>query len=204
MLKLLYMRTPKNPNDPRYLKNHRRLYRSLNQTLSEHFSLTLHPVDIYRRANLAHSTFFDHFKNLDQAFASEQKSILLEFKTSFADLDPKTFPVNKTFDKIIVFMLKNRDFFAACSATHNNTTFLKMLRFLRPYLTQNWRHFGSRLDTRIFVLYSAGLEACFQDWAKTGFSPDTVKSVAAHLTRFTRSFEAHLSDFQILAAAQIE
>lgn len=187
------MRTPKNPNDPRITITKQKITHALNQNLIENPSLSNCNFVVYHRAGVGQSTFFDHFKDLDEVMTLQKEAIRAEFKARLFKNLPQNSSYNKIFTFIAVFIMQHRDFYEATSRCGDYQPFEEIICLARKHLTATWpNNLKPSAKNRLYVFFTLDIESFFREWAQQSLNPKMSENIIHSFTYFARAFERNI------------
>lgn len=125
--------------DARYQKSERKIKTALNSLLGRR-TVTLRVKDICCSAHLKPPTFYRHYRNPNQAFASLEDNLINEFQNFIINTPKDNLSPRKVFTFIFLFVYQNRSYFKAANLRNNYYLLNQIITYAHKNLSDSHRH----------------------------------------------------------------
>lgn len=184
----------KSCNDGRFLRVEERLFRTLGYYLRHDLAASVGVSELANRAKIWKSTFYDHFKNMDDAinkynhrFDRDIKKLCNEIIDMHIDIEPAIL-------KILYFINKHKSYYSTCIHRQNLIPIFSIAKICRPIFAKNWSNFGREKFDFCFKIFSGELFGVIYYWGDCErFDDKKIKTYAIYLSNLAKNATRRLS-----------
>jgi len=182
----------KNRKDARYLKIEQRFQSSIGKFFKRGKLASLQASKISNDINVYPSTFYDHYKHLDDAFNKFERQMGPDLKA--LKKESTNLSLENTYRKILFFIFKNQKYYDAILTRKDATPFLQIVEIFRPVLCRQWSNYSENLNEQIFQIFAWEFCGVICHWGTKGkFSQDEIDYYAIKLAKLTKTACARLA-----------
>ena len=182
----------KNRKDARYLKNEKHFQLFLSKFFKRGKIARLQVTELTDHANVYTSTFYDHYKHMDDAFKKFEHQMEPDLKA--LKKESENLSLENVYRKILFFIFKNQKYYDAILTRKDAAPLLQITEIFRPILCQNWSNYDKDLIEQIFQIFAWEFCGVICHWGvKEKFSQDQIDYYATKLTKLTKTACARLA-----------
>lgn len=173
-----------NCTDTRFLKVEERLFDALGETLRKGAVVKTGVTGLANKAKVWDTTFYDHFRNLDDAIRRYDHRHDEEIKDLRDDVLCTCPTMEFTFTKILSFIKNNKKYYKAHLKRQNPAPFFSIAKIFRPILARSWSYYGRDQFDLCFRMFSGEFYGIIHFWGETEKFDET--KIKGHVTRLIR------------------
>ena len=171
-----------------YFNTEKRLLAALVRVLRRKRSLCIRTLDVSKEASLASSSFYIHHKNLVELIEiNEQKILSAVSSETKRIMKNKNRSLESSYRNILLTLYRHREIISATIESKNIELPVKIIKRLKPLITENWTSYGRRTDSFIFYQCSSEIMAEIVFWRSERFSVDEIPRHAHNLAIMTKN-----------------
>ncbi|MBR3264088.1 hypothetical protein IKF94_02565 [Candidatus Saccharibacteria bacterium] len=160
-------RLRKNCTDARFLKVEEKLYKAVGESLRDGNIVKNGASGLASKAKIWGSTFYDHFKNVDDAVTSYAYSRDQGVKDLRDDILCSCPTMEFTFTKVLAFIRKNKYYYKSFIERQNQVPFFSMAKIFRPILARSWSYYGREQLDLCFKMFCGEFFGVIYFWCET-------------------------------------
>ena len=177
-----------NCKDGRFQRVERRLFRSLGYFLRHGTIGCAKVTDITHRAKTWKSTFYDHFKDKDDAIEKYNHRFDKEIKKLFTELSSEPGDTELAFYRLLYFIGKNKEYYKTFLQLQNPLPFFTMAKYFRSSLAHTWSNYGRDKYDLGFKIFCGEMFGIIYFWGDTEkFDRAKIKGHATYLSNLARN-----------------
>ncbi|MBQ3271096.1 hypothetical protein IJH10_00630 [Candidatus Saccharibacteria bacterium] len=181
-------RLRKNCTDIRFLKVQERFFDALGKTLHEGTLAKTGVAGLAGKAKVWDTTFYDHFRNLDDAIKQYDHRHDEEIKNLRDDILCTCPTMEYTFTKILVFIKSNKKYYKAHLERQNPAPFFSIAKIFRPILARSWSFYGRDQFDLCFRMFSGEFYGIIHFWGESEkFNESKINGHVARLIRLAQN-----------------
>lgn len=175
----------KRKSDARFLKSEKLLISAVTAEIRGSKNVTI--TDICRRAGVFESTFYRHYRGLNDMIKSCENKILKDFSQLIAIATKENLPIEQLFRKWAFFIYRNRDMLCLSIAANQLNLLMIMIKNLWPIATVGWRSSPQKMQ-QIYLIYSYEIAGVWLEWAEQEhFATEKIPTHIQELSYLTRT-----------------
>ncbi len=131
----------KNKSDPRYICVQDRFNKIIEQLIRKGRLMKTRAKGISRKANVNPSTFYDHYRGMDDALkyvCIRMEKELRKIKKEVGD----SCDLGIVYLKIFYFIWKNKDYYGTMIHYKMDLPLVRIMEIFRPIICRKWRHYS--------------------------------------------------------------
>lgn len=149
-------------DDARFRKNQKALFTALIKiSNNNHYDFDVRPNTVYRLAKVSRSTFRRHYRKVSRIFEDEDEKLI----NRFAELNFKNLTFEQIWYKVLLFILKNREFFLMKINKGDDRLIVAMMRCLYGKTDFGWGNYDTITLDRILTMCTSEVFALLKIWA---------------------------------------
>ena len=184
----------KNCNDGRFLRVEDRLFRTLGYYLKRDSIASIEVSELTSKAKIWKSTFYDHFKNMDDAIIKYDHRFDCDIKELCNEIIDMHIDIESAIFKILYFISKHKNYYSTCLHRQNLTPISSIAKICRPIFVKNWSNFGREKFDFCFRIFSGELYGVIHYWGDyEHFDDKKIKTYAIYLSNLAKNATRRLS-----------
>ena len=181
-------RLPKNCNDGRFLSNEERLYCALGYFLKHNLIGSISISDLTRKAKIWKSTFYNHFKNIDDALARYDHKYDDDILKLRRELEVENCSIKTATMRLLFFISKHKNYYKICLHCQNPIPIFSITKIFCPIFTKNWSNFGREKFNLCFRIFSGEVYGVICYWGNfEHFDYQKIKTYATYLSNLAKN-----------------
>ena len=183
-----------NCNDPRFLNVEERFYRAIGHYLYYGNFTSTGIVGICRKAKVWCSTFYDHFKNMDDALEKYNHKHDLDIKNLCNEAIEEHLSTEAAICKILHFISHHKDYYRTILRRENPIPVFRIFEIFRPLITRNWSYYSRECNDLSFKILSGEFFGVIYFWGTVErFDDNKIATHAIHVARLAQNTTKRLS-----------
>lgn len=188
MLDNIMSRLRESCSDVRFLLVEERLFRVLGGFLKRGRVAGLGVPDVATKAKVWDSTFYDHFKNMDDAIYRYDHRHDEAIKKLRMEIEDERLSMELAFCRILHFISKNKDYYSTHLARQNPVPFFSIAKTFRPVFACGWSNFGREKYDLCFKIFCGEMYGVIYFWGDSEkFDRDKITKHATYLCHLTKN-----------------
>ena len=181
-------------NDGRFQRVEERLLKSLEHFLKHDTIASAGIADITSYAKTWKSTFYDHFKDKDDAISRFNHKYDKALKRLLGEITDRHIDLEAGIIRLLYFISRHKGYYSVCLHRQNLVPFSMIVKIFRPVLTQSWSNYGHRQYDLCFRILCGEIFGVIHFWGNSEqFDRTKIKSHAIYLSRLARNTTRRLS-----------
>lgn len=184
----------KNCNDQRFLRAEERLLGALGYYLKYDSIASVGIIDITNRARTWSSTFYDHFKNKDDAIKKFNHKYDTAIKNLCNEVIAEKISTELAIAKLLFFINKHKNYYSVCLHRQNLIPFSAIVRLFQPVFVRSWSNYGRERYHLCFRIFCGELFGVIHYWGDSEhFDKARIREHSAFLSRLVQNATRRLS-----------
>lgn len=180
------MRRPR--NNRAYFNADRRILQATGKILKLKRTVSIKVCEISRVAGLAKSSFYIHYRSLSDLIEQNEQKILDNIDKEVTKiLKDKDRTLEKSYRNVLLIFRQHKDFLGVAIRSNNVEMLIKVMKILKPVVTENWNDYGRKTNDAIFRQFSANAIVEISLWKSERFAVDEISKHARNLSALTRA-----------------
>ncbi|MBR1875165.1 TetR/AcrR family transcriptional regulator [Candidatus Saccharibacteria bacterium] len=169
-----------------YFSTEKRILCALTKVLRRKKSISVYAREISREAKISSSAFYLHYHSLPDLIEENESKILTGLNKEVRRiLKRKHRTLESSYRNILIYLYQYREVLDVCIETENVGTLMKIMRILKPIITEKWNSYGIRVDEKIFAQFCANAIIEITLWKRERFLIDEIPNHAKNLAKIT-------------------
>lgn len=175
-------------NDGRFLRVEERLFRTLGYFLKHNLIGSINVSSLTTRAKVWQSTFYDHFKNIDDAlicYDHRYDAAILKIRKEIED---EKCNLETAIMRLLFFIYKHKSYYGVCLHRQDLVPIFSMAKIFRPIFSEKWSNFGREKYDLCFKIFCGELYGVIYYWGNVEkFNQEKIKNHVANLSKLARN-----------------
>ena len=181
-------------NDQRFIKVQERLFRELGHFLKNNKLASLNVSSLSRKAKIYVSTFYDHFKSIDDAIFQYDHRHDKDIMKLREEIQTTNCTAQVAIAKLLYFISSHKSYYLTYIHRRNLTPIFNMTTIFRPILAQSWSNYGREKFDLCFKIFCGELFGVIFFWGETEhFEKTKIQEHALYLSRLAQNATRRLS-----------
>lgn len=173
----------KNCNDGRFLRVEERLFRALGHFLKHDSFASAGITDITYHAKTWKSTFYDHFKDKDDAIQKYNHRYDNDIINLRDEVINDNISSETAIAKLLYFISKHKNYYSVCLHRQNLIPFSTIVRIFKPVFVQGWSCYGRAKYDLCFRIFCGELFGVIYFWGDSEhFDKTKIKEHSTYLS----------------------
>ena len=181
-------------NDQRFLRVQERLFNAIGHFLKRNTIASVGVTGLSSRAKIWDSTFYDHFRNMDDAiqkYNHRHDKAITELRD---EVQGSQISMELTMLKILRFIKKHKNYYGICINRQNLIPFFSIAKIFRPIFTQSWSNYGREKFDLCFKIFCGELFGVICYWGcSEKFDDSKIQNYANYLSYLVQNTTRRLS-----------
>ena len=178
----------KNCNDGRFLSVEERLFRALGYFLKRNSIGSINISDLTRKAKVWKSTFYNHFKSIDDALTRYDHKYDNDILKLRQELEAENCNPRTAIMRLLFFISKHKNYYEICLHRQNPIPIFSITKIFCPIFTKNWSHFNHEKFDLCFKIFSGELYGIIYHWGNSEhFDRQKIKTHAVYLNNLAKN-----------------
>ena len=170
-----------------YFGSEKKILKAFSKVLVETRSVNVKTRQISKAAGIANSSFYIHYHSLTDLIEKNEEKILDGLNLEVRKMARKYCSLEQAYRNILLYLYKHRDFLDIIMKIKNVETPMKILRYIKPLIDENWERFGDKVSEYIFLQFSFTAMVEFLTWQSERYSLEKIGKHAHNLANLTIS-----------------
>lgn len=179
------MRQPK--NNSAYSKTERRILLSLGQVVQKRHAISIRVQDLKEETGLSGSSFYIHYKSLDDLIEINENRFLEDLRKTLATLDQENITSEYFYRQVLLVIYRYRDFFSISFFAKSNHLPILFVAEIKTFTIKDWNDYGLEVNDLIFGQFQASLIKELDFWSAEEFAIDELNKHANVIAQINRS-----------------
>ena len=181
----------KNVGDARYQKTEQAILYALTKILStKPHTFNLRPTDLARKSGITLSTFYRHYKNINEILDRQERRIMKRYRILINRLRPKHLTLKQTFRHVLIFIISHQEFFSLALSHHNRRLIYLMFCEIKPEICTNC-HFPKNC-TKMFNICFNEFYGLLEKWHQNHLPVSELEQVLTDIVYLIESSRTRL------------
>ena len=154
----------KDCNDGRFLRVEERLFRALGHFLRHDAFASAGIADITCRAKTWKSTFYDHFKDKDDAIQKYNHRYDSDIMSLRNEVINGNISSETAIAKLLYFISKHKNYYSVCLYRQNLIPFSTIVKLFKPVFVRGWSCYGRAKYDLCFRIFCGELFGVIYFW----------------------------------------
>lgn len=150
-------------------------------------AINIHVRDLKEETGMAASSFYIHYKSLDDLIEVNENRVLAEVRAMLSEVDQETISVECFYRHILFIIYRYRDFFAICFYSNSATLLALVVDEFESFVMKDWNDYGVEVNACIFGQFQASLIKEIDFWSMENFDIDKLNKHANTIAKINRS-----------------
>ncbi len=178
----------KNCNDGRFLSTEERLFRALGYFIERGAIGSISISDLTKRAKIWKSTFYNHFKSIDDALTHYDHKYDNDILKLRRELEIEKCSIKTATMRLLFFISKHKNYYKICLCHQNPVPIFNITKIFCPIFTKSWSYFGREKFDLCFKIFSGELYGVIYYWGNSEhFDCQKIKIHAAYLSNLAKN-----------------
>ena len=177
-------RLRENCNDGRFKRVEERIFKAIGYFLRRDQVTSIEITGLAKKATIWSATFYDHFRNMDDALHKYYHRHDKSMKLLFKEISDKNATVEVAFSKILYYICKHKSYYKTYLHRQNISPILEISKIFRPVLARTWSNYGREKFDLAFKIFSGELFGVIYYWGDMeNFDETKISSYVTFLNR---------------------
>lgn len=184
----------KNRHDRRYTAVQSRIERVLGRLLKRGKITGINVKVVSKESEIWCSTFYDHFKHLDEAVVQFNHKMRPELKKLLSEAKSLNCSPEVTFAKILHFIYVNREYYDVMVCCKNPVALLEIAEIFKKLICRDWSNYGEENTKRCFYVFAWEMSGVICYWGRVEkFDEQKIMGYAKYLAGLAKNVPRRLS-----------